>query len=183
MLHELVSDNAGVFLKALEYLSKKYHINHIRISGYNSRANGLVECAHFDVWQSLFKACSGMRTKWFQVLFAVFWAECIMIHRRLGVSPYYIVMGTHPLIPMDVVEAMYLLPPPESVLSTTDLIVCRAIALQKRQEDLERIHGRVYDVRRTAACTSRRFTSEPFTTSTSSVVTSCLSATPRSRRA
>jgi hypothetical protein len=27
------------FVKALDYLSKKYHIRHIRISGYNSRAN------------------------------------------------------------------------------------------------------------------------------------------------
>jgi hypothetical protein len=43
-------------LKALEYLAKKYHIMHIRISGYNSRENGLIEHLHFDVHQSLFKA-------------------------------------------------------------------------------------------------------------------------------
>ena len=42
-LHEIVTDNGTTFLGALAYLSKCYHINHICISGYNSKANGLVE--------------------------------------------------------------------------------------------------------------------------------------------
>ena len=54
-LFEIVSDNGPPFVEALEYLSRRYHINHIRISGYNSRANGLVERSHFDVQQALFK--------------------------------------------------------------------------------------------------------------------------------
>ncbi len=40
-LVEIVTDNGSAFVAAINYLSKKYHINHIRISGYNSRANGL----------------------------------------------------------------------------------------------------------------------------------------------
>ena len=48
-LLEIVSDNGAPFIKAMDYLSKQYNIKHIRISGYNSRANGLVECSHFDV--------------------------------------------------------------------------------------------------------------------------------------
>ena len=42
-LYEIVTDNGKPFIKALAYLGKHYHINHIRISGYNSRANGIVE--------------------------------------------------------------------------------------------------------------------------------------------
>jgi len=42
-LREIVTDNAAVFIAAIEYLSKQYHINYIRISGYNSRANGIIE--------------------------------------------------------------------------------------------------------------------------------------------
>ena len=42
-LHKIVTDNGTVFLGALTYLSKRYHVNHIRISGYNSKANSLVE--------------------------------------------------------------------------------------------------------------------------------------------
>jgi transposase InsO family protein len=49
LLHEIVSNNGAPFVKALSYLAKHYKINHIRISGYNSRANGIVERFHFDV--------------------------------------------------------------------------------------------------------------------------------------
>jgi len=52
-LHEIITDNAAVFIKALDYLAKKYKIHYIRISGYNSRANGLVERPHFNVQQAL----------------------------------------------------------------------------------------------------------------------------------
>src|SRR5258708_29286303 len=54
----------------------------------------------------------------------------------MGCSPYFAVTGTPPLIPLDVVEANYLLPPPDSLLSSTDLITHHAIALQKQQGDL-----------------------------------------------
>ena len=42
-LYEIVTDNGKPFIKALAYLSKHYHINHIHISGYNSHTNGIVE--------------------------------------------------------------------------------------------------------------------------------------------
>jgi hypothetical protein len=63
-LHEIVTDNSLAFLKVMEYLSKCNHINHIQISGYNSRANGTVERAHFDVHQSLFKVIDGDQKQW-----------------------------------------------------------------------------------------------------------------------
>ena len=59
-IEEIVTDNGPVFVQAVEYLSKQYHINHIRISPYNSRANGLVERRHFDVRESLVKAVEGI---------------------------------------------------------------------------------------------------------------------------
>jgi hypothetical protein len=58
-LHEIVTDNGPALPKAMEYLSKRYHLNHIWISGYNSCANGTVEHSHFDVRQSLFKVVDG----------------------------------------------------------------------------------------------------------------------------
>src|SRR5713226_4601894 len=64
-LTEIVTDNGPPFVKAIKYLAKKYHINHIRISGYNSRANGIVERSHFDVRQALYKAVDRVQSKWF----------------------------------------------------------------------------------------------------------------------
>ena len=69
----------------------------------------------------------------------------------MGYSPYYAATGTHPLLPFDIIEANYLLPPPDSLLSSTDLIARRAIALQKRTEDLAALHDRVLTARNHAA--------------------------------
>jgi hypothetical protein len=130
-LYEIVTDNSPAFIKALAHLSKCYHINHIRISGYNSHTNGIVERSHFDVQQALVKVADDIEVKWFHSLYSVFWAERITIRKRLGVLPYYITTGTHPLIPLDIVEVTYLNPPPNSILSVTDLIARHAQALQK----------------------------------------------------
>lgn len=156
-LVEIVSDNGTPFVKALDYLTRKYNITHIRISGYNSQANGVVERPHFDVRQALFKAADGDEQKWAQVAHSVFWSERITIRHRMGCSPYFAVTGTHPLIPLDIVEATYLQPPPEAALSTTDLIARRAIALQKRVEQLAELKSKVLHARVEAA---RRFEHE-----------------------
>jgi hypothetical protein len=49
--------------------------------------------------------------------------ERVTVRKCMGCSPYYAATGTHPLIPLDILEATYLQPAPESVMSTTDLIV------------------------------------------------------------
>ena len=63
-----------------------------------------------------------VKSKWFQLLYSVFWAECITICKHLGVSSYFIITGMQLLIPLNIIEATYLNPPLDSILSTTDLI-------------------------------------------------------------
>ena len=46
---EIVSDNGPNYVAAITHLAEKYGIHHIRISPYNSQANGLVERRHFEV--------------------------------------------------------------------------------------------------------------------------------------
>jgi len=58
-LEDLVTDNGPPYIAALDILAKHYGIHHIRISGYNSRANGLVESKHFDVREAIMKTCKG----------------------------------------------------------------------------------------------------------------------------
>jgi hypothetical protein len=69
----------------------------------------------------------------------------------MGCSPYFAVTGLHPLIPLDIFKATYLQPPPTSLLSSTNLIACRAIALQKHEEDLNCLHSKVFEACRKAA--------------------------------
>jgi Integrase zinc binding domain/RNase H-like domain found in reverse transcriptase len=150
-LTEIVTDNGPPFVKAVTYLAKKYHIHHIRISGYNSRANGIVERPHFDVRQALYKAVDGDQLKWSRATFSIFWADCVTIRRRMGCSPYFAATGTHPILPLNISEATYLLPPPTTTMTTTDLIAMRVIALQKRHSHLSALHSRVLSVRLQAA--------------------------------
>lgn len=150
-LREIITDNGSAFIKALDYLSQKYKINHIRISGYNSRANGLVERSHFDIRQALYKVADGQQNRWSPATYSVYWADRVTVRRRMGCSPYFAVTGAHPLLPLDFLQATYIMPPPDSALSTEDLIVRRAITLQKRSEDLAVIYSNVYKARREAA--------------------------------
>ena len=62
-------------------MQKQYHIHHIRISGYNSKANGIVERAHFHVREALFKACEGDTTQWVLRVYSVLWADRITVRR------------------------------------------------------------------------------------------------------
>ncbi|KIJ98507.1 hypothetical protein K443DRAFT_133405 [Laccaria amethystina LaAM-08-1] len=137
MILEIVTDNSTPF--------------YIRISGYNSHANGLIERPHFDVCQALFKATDGDQSKWSSAAYSMFWADHITVWQRMGCSPYFAATGTHPLLPFDIAESNYLLPPPDSVLLTTELIARRAIALQKRFSHLSQLHSKVYEAQIKAA--------------------------------
>src|SRR5271168_180273 len=69
----------------------------------------------------------------------------------MGCSPYFAATGTHPLLPVDIAEANYLLPAPDSPISSTELITRRAITLQKRRDQLSALREKVYEARVQAA--------------------------------
>ncbi|OJT03926.1 hypothetical protein TRAPUB_5379 [Trametes pubescens] len=79
------------------------------------------------------------------------WADRITARRRMGCSPFFAVTGCQPVLPFDIIEATYLAPPPDAMPTTTDLIGARTRALARRQEDIQRIHSRVYQARIDAA--------------------------------
>lgn len=142
-LAEIVTDNGSAFIAATSYLALKYGVKHIRISGYNSQANGIAERRHFDVREALVKTADHIDAHWPAVAPAVFWAERITVGRSVGYSPFWIAHGVEPLHPFDISEATYLLPPLALPASTTELVSYRARQLMKREADLEMIHSRV----------------------------------------
>ena len=128
-----------MFLTALWWLEKHYGIKHIRISRYNSCANGIVECTHYDVQESVFKACDRDENWW-----SVFWAEHITIWKCMGHLPYSGAYRAHLLLPLDIVESNYLLPLRASSLMSMELISCQAISLQKHPAQLAKLHDKFY---------------------------------------
>ena len=69
----------------------------------------------------------------------------------MGCSPYFAVTGAHPILPLDIVEATYLVPPPTGIIDTVDLIAARAIALQKCRDQVAHLRSKVFKARRMAA--------------------------------
>jgi hypothetical protein len=59
--------------------------------------------------------------KWLQVTYLVFWAERITVRRQMGCSPYFAVASACLLLPIDISEATYLQPPPDSILLMIDV--------------------------------------------------------------
>ena len=133
----IVTDNAPQYLQAVQYLADKYHIHHIKISPYNSRAQGPIERRHYDVREAIIKACDGDENRWPDVAASVFWAERVTIQKSTGYSPFYLAHGIEPLLPFDLSEATYLAPGLSRILSTEELIAARAKMLMKRPQDLE----------------------------------------------
>jgi hypothetical protein len=143
----IVTDNTPQYIQAVEYLANKYHIHHIKISPYNSQAQGPIERRHFDIREALIKATDGDISRWPDVASSVFWAERVTIQKSTGYSPFYLAHGVEPLFPFNLAEATYLAPNSADLLMTEELIAQRAIMLQKRPQDLERVRNQVLKAR------------------------------------
>jgi len=61
----------------------------------------------------------------------------------MGCSPYFLVTGAHPTLPLDVKEATWLIEPPTGVLTDEELIGCRARALAKHRLHIDEMRARV----------------------------------------
>ena len=141
---ELVTDNGTPYIQALDTLATRYGICHIRISPYNSQANGVVEWHHYDVREAIVKSTLGGEVCWSSTAHSVFWAERVTILKSTGLSPYFMVHGVEPLFPFDLTEATFLVPVSETdPISSTTLIAWQAQQLQKRLKDVNTIREHV----------------------------------------
>ncbi|KDR64968.1 hypothetical protein GALMADRAFT_82465, partial [Galerina marginata CBS 339.88] len=141
---EFVTDNGPAFLAAVRWLEEKYGIKGIRISPYNSQANGTVERPHWDVRQMLYKLLGEKNVhKWYWFLPYIMWADRITIRRRMGCSPFFMVTGAHPILPLDVKEATWLVKPPTGILTDDELIAFRAQALAKHKVHVDQMRKRI----------------------------------------
>src|SRR5882724_5672291 len=90
-----------MFVAVVDYLSEKYGIHHIKISPYNSQANSIVECKHFDIRKSLMKMCNNKHSKWVCMAPLIFWADQVTVHWPIGYSPYFMAHGVEAVLPHD----------------------------------------------------------------------------------
>jgi len=92
----------------------------------------------------LYKATGANNTsKWYWFLHAVLWADRTSIRKRMGCSPYFMLTGAHPVLPLDLMEATWLVEPPVGIISEEELIGMRARALVKHKVHVEEMRQRV----------------------------------------
>ena len=132
---QVVTDNGPEVKGAFESLMARYGIPHVHISSYNSKANGVVEGGHFFIREAIVKACKGDISKWPDHVHAAFFADSITTGRSRGFTPYYLLHGTDPVIPFDLVEATFLVKGLHSNTDTSDLLALRIQRLEKHPED------------------------------------------------
>jgi hypothetical protein len=134
----VVTDNGAEVKKAFRELLKRLRIPHIRITPYNHHANGVVERGHFVIREALVKTCKGKITDWPKLLPQVMFADRVTVNRVTGFSPYQLLHGTDPILPLDIAEATFLVEEFKAGISTAKLLSLRARQLAKHPEDVER---------------------------------------------
>lgn len=132
----VITDNGPEVKGAFQKLIRRYGIPQIKISAYNSKANGVVERGHFIIRESIIKACKGEINKWPEKVHAAFFADRITISKSTGHSPYYLIHGIEPVLPLDLFEHTFLVQGFTENMSHEDLLAFRIRQLEKREEDI-----------------------------------------------
>lgn len=138
IVQEVVTDNGPSFSREFADLLKQYGIRHIRISPYNSQANGVVERGHYNIREALVKLCEGDLSKWPLMVSAATYADRITIRRTTGFSPYYLLHGIHPFMPGDLTDATFHIADYRPGMTSQELIMARTRQLLRLPEDTEK---------------------------------------------
>ena len=134
----VVTDNGPSLGGEFARIVNKYNIHQIKISPYNSQANGVVERGHFTIREALVKMCGKNISRWPSLLQAALYADRITARRATGFSPYYLLHGVHPLLPCDLAEVTFMVPRFKEHMTDVELIMARTRQLAKMPEDLAR---------------------------------------------
>ena len=137
-VQEVVTDNGSSFKRDFKRLLKNYGINQIKISPYNSQANGVVERGHFNIREALVKLSGDNLKQWPQMVSAACYADRITTRRATGYSPFYLLHGTHPMMPCDLADATFMVSEFQPGMTEADLIAARTQQLLKMPQDVEK---------------------------------------------
>ncbi|KAF8811323.1 hypothetical protein BYT27DRAFT_7089649 [Phlegmacium glaucopus] len=73
----------------------------------------------------------------------VMWADRITVRKNYGCSPFFMVTGAQPILPLDIQEATWLVELPGRTLSTAELIGYRAKVLAKHRQHILEMRARI----------------------------------------
>ena len=134
---QVTTDNGPEVKAAFTELMDRHGIPHVKISAYNSKANGVVERGHFTIREAIMKACKGKISSWPEQVPRAFFADRVTIRKATGYSPFYLLYGVEPTLPFDLTEASFLVTFRQN-MAPEDLLAARIRQLEKKPEDLEK---------------------------------------------
>ena len=134
----VVTDNGPEVKEAFDKLLKRLGVPQIRITPYNHHANGVVERGHFILREAIVKACKGKIATWPDQVAGMVFADRVTVSRVTGFSPFQLLHGTDPILPLDLAEATFLVEEFRRGLTTSELLVLRARQLSKHPDDVKR---------------------------------------------
>ncbi|KDR65688.1 hypothetical protein GALMADRAFT_32420, partial [Galerina marginata CBS 339.88] len=105
---------------------------------------------HFILRESLVKSCQTTGTpitRWPEKLAEAVFADRITISRVTGFSPYQLLHGTDPMLPLDLAEATFMVEGFHANMKTSDLIALRMQQLNKHPDDIARAARRLKKAR------------------------------------
>ena len=74
------------------------------------------------IQEGLIKACEGDINQWPDYVHHAFFADKVTTRRATGFSPFYLLHGVDPVLPLDLLEATYLISGFSPNMSSSDLL-------------------------------------------------------------
>lgn len=136
------SEAKGEFADALEDAG----VMRIPISAYNSQANGIVENGHYSLTMSVAKMCFPGE-KWLRYLPSALFADRVTHRRSHGMSPFFLLYGFEPILPMELEYPTWRLINWNEVRTHQELVEARIRVLARHTEDIAKAAARVHEFR------------------------------------
>jgi hypothetical protein len=140
-------DGGSEFSQQFQQDLKDKGINVKVTTAYYPEANGMVERGHQALKDTLVKLCGQEGKKWRNYLPLVLFADRISTKRSTGYSPYELVFGQPPILPIDLELETFFGVDWDQVKTTQDLLQARVKQLENRDSVLQKAHQKLLDTR------------------------------------
>ncbi|PLW40210.1 hypothetical protein PCANC_17965 [Puccinia coronata f. sp. avenae] len=143
----VTTDNGAEFEKEFVKAVQKIGAKLILTSPYYPEANGMVERGHKTIKDTLVKMCGQSGGKWREYLPLVLFSDRISTKRTTGYTPYEIIFGQLPVLPVDLEMDTYLGVDWLSISTTEELLEARTKQLARKDEIIKEAHRKLLKTR------------------------------------
>jgi hypothetical protein len=152
----VVVDGGSENKSVLASLCRRLGVKRVVISAYNPRANGIVEQGHLPLISSIVKMLNGSSQNWVEILPLVLFADRITVRASTGQTPFFLVHGYIPILPIETRYPTWRVLPWDSIEDRDAEVKMRVRMLQTKEEDVEKARKLVAKYRRKAAEAAER---------------------------